>query len=749
MISTPLPTSRKVKYLCFFAFCNLFLYFCFYWLIQTDSSAVKGNSKHVKQLLSSKGSHEEHAKEEDEVEDNEDEEEEEEEEEDDDEDEDEDKETSDDDNEEEEDDEEEEESEECVSEEDEEENECEEQNDHSVASVNDSTTDFESIFKPSVAGDPEMTISADSQHLPGTNIPFNTDSSASNADASAKTQTQTAVLDCQGGTTSYSIPATLNVEQDCVVSAIRVESKFSDEDDSLGKDCIRSSNQNTPNQVSTLATIALKHCTDILSPSMVQEKETGKDDIDDGGDDSWSNKQNGGETVWNDSDDEEDNQIGRFGRNTVLAKQRNMLPEVDAQKTDSDSELQKEAFKDDKHRSSWGSSIEDSDTGLHKEDEEETQNQKDYVLESESAILHLKGALLQPNENCPDPSSEKMVDEPKPTSPSTHQSRNKMDESVSENSQWDSSKNEAKKVSIVTSQTSMQQSPHGSWEEENKYTERESDDPSPAVSSMHDDNPINLDQNDVGSGGQLSEEIDENSENIKASDNSWDDEDEIDDNAKPINDKVAVCDDDFGTCLSPPTHLQSHLLRPTGALDKRLQEEAGVDGDEEDAHPYFEGSNESTGDNKLVFVKNDCATKDDETNDDSDGKEQTLQSGFAVAKAPNVVDDSNNTLNGPEDRSTEYIPLENLSAIVPQAKILDDREKESKKISSSLFTKDDQCPDGTFFLDEVLPQTEIDNVDVECPDDTENIDMKSQEYRDFEGQVLQVKWKIELVLAVV
>nr|XP_023840463.1 ankyrin repeat domain-containing protein 26-like isoform X1 [Salvelinus alpinus] len=36
------------------------------------------------------------------------------------------------------------------------------------------------------------------------------------------------------GTSNYGIPATLDVEEDCVVSAIRVESRFSDEDDSLG-----------------------------------------------------------------------------------------------------------------------------------------------------------------------------------------------------------------------------------------------------------------------------------------------------------------------------------------------------------------------------------------------------------------------------------------------------------------------------------------------------------------------------------
>nr|XP_029524701.1 microtubule-associated protein futsch-like isoform X6 [Oncorhynchus nerka] len=36
------------------------------------------------------------------------------------------------------------------------------------------------------------------------------------------------------GTSNYGIPATLDVEEDCVVSAIRVESRFSDEEDSLG-----------------------------------------------------------------------------------------------------------------------------------------------------------------------------------------------------------------------------------------------------------------------------------------------------------------------------------------------------------------------------------------------------------------------------------------------------------------------------------------------------------------------------------
>lgn len=671
-----------------------------------------------------------------------------------------------------------------------------------MASVDANTTDFEPIQKPLVAGDLKTIDSADTQHVPGTDFPFNNGSSPGNVDASekdAKTETQSTDLVCQAGTANYSMPAALNVEGDCVVSAIRVESKFSDEDDSLGKECIWSSDQNIiSNLGSTVGPIPFKHCTEIHSPTKVNEnefdrKEEEDDDENDhdDDDDSWSNKQHSGDTVWNDSDGEEDNQIGGFGRNTVLANRRNVLPEVDAEKTDSDSESKKEALKDEKHRSSWGSSIEDSDTDLPKEDDvnKETHDWKSDVqasdLQPESAVLHLKSTLLPPSENHPDPSLDsspvatstkcvspkKMVDEPKSSSsqclPSFHPSKNRTDKAASDNSEWDSSseindQNDTDKVmsavsttNVVTaSQTSEQQCP-GSWEEENKYIERQSNDPSPAVSSTpEDENTRNqiLETDDVESVGQLSEIEEKSGSKNEEGDNScWDDEDESDEFEKQKivntkNDEVGHCDDVLKTCLSTPTNLQSPKLRPTSAMDKRLQEEADVDDIEEVSQPCIDGSNESPEYNRpeernLVGVRKNSPIKDGETSEGSDRKDQTLQYEFVSAKVSDVGDDSDNTLNEPETRLIVYAPLENTSAIVPQARVSDDLDKDPnrEKIFCSPFTKDDQYPEGTIFSDEVLPQTEIDDVDLDSPDEAESIGMRSQEHRDVEGHVIQVK----------
>lgn len=654
-----------------------------------------------------------------------------------------------------------------------------------MTSVDANTTDFEPIKKPSVAGALKSIDCADTQNIPGTDFPFSSGSNLGNVETSekdAKTKTENTEFVCQAGTTSYTVPATLNVEEDYVVSAIRVESKFSDEDDSLGKECMWSSDQNI---ISNLGS-TFKNCTEIHSPSMVKEEEFEGKDHHDGY--SWCNKQNSGDTVvWNDSDGEEDDQIGRVGRNTVFANRRNVLPEVDAEKTDSDSESKKEAFKDKKRRSSWGSSIEDSDTDLPKEDvvNKETVDQNIDVqasdLQPESAVLCLKSTLSQPNETQPDPSLDltlvvspnQMIDKHKLTSglcsPSFPLSKNRTDKDESEwdssesNDQNDNNKMESpfSKTNVTGSQTSEQQCFDGSWEEENKDYERESNDPSPAVSpTSEDENTRNqrLDIDDIESVGQLSEKEEIfDSENEKGDDSDWDDEDESDESKKQKsmntkNHEVAESDDVLKTYLSTPANFQSPELRPTSAVDKRLQDKAGVDDTDEDnemvPQPVTDGNNESPEYNRaeekiLVGIKKDSPSKDGETSEDSDSKDQTLQHDFVFAKVSDVGDDSHNTLFETEARLTAYVPLENTSAIVPQARVSSDDLEEDpnqEKILCSPPTKDLHYTDGNIFSDEdeVLPQTEIDDVDLDSPDDAESIGI-SQEHRDIEEHVIQVK----------
>ncbi|XP_076742157.1 ankyrin repeat domain-containing protein 26 isoform X9 [Maylandia zebra] len=203
--------------------------------------------------------------------------------------------------------------------------------------------------------------------------------SADTSEKNTKTKTLSTNFMHPAGTSSFVTPATLHIVEDCVVSAIRVESKFSDEDDSLGKKYLSSSDQNViSGQDST------RHCPETHSPGEDMkecERDTGKDD-----EDSWGNKQNRGDMDWNDSDNEEDKHF--------LANQTNLLPEVGIKNTDSTSDGKDDCGSHNKVstgvklRSSWGSSLEDSDIDIPEkedstEDEEEDEGDNDKEREQE------------------------------------------------------------------------------------------------------------------------------------------------------------------------------------------------------------------------------------------------------------------------------------------------------------------------------------------------------------------------------
>ncbi|TKS73718.1 Ankyrin repeat domain-containing protein 7 [Collichthys lucidus] len=643
---------------------------------------------------------------------------------------------------------EEEESEEEDGEEDEEENECEEEDhDYSVASVQ----------KPSVAGSPKIILSAHAQNIPGTDC-GTSPGIAGASEKDAKTETQKNDINCQAGTTSYAMPVTLDVEEDCVVSAVRVESKFSDEDDSIGKECIL-------DLASVQGTSPSRHHTESHLPIEIKEEELDKEmeNGDDDDDDSWSNKQNSGDTVWNDSDDEEDIQTGGFGRNTVLANRRNVAPEDRVENKDDFSEL----LKKEKRRSSWGSSSEDSETVPPKEGEvnKETLDQTSDVQAAdlqEAATLHPKRALPQSNEHHPDTSWDSSFPVSK-NSPA----KAKVDEL-----EWGSEKNNQNdkssfakgdmvpsvfKTNLATEkQTGEQQCSDGSSEDEEKENNvKESNEPSPAVSPVPEEekstrNQI-LDMDDVESIGQSSQmEGKLDSEN---DDSNWDDEDESDDSEKA---RTAA----EGNILKvPPTPTNS---LPTAAVDKKSEEEAkedDIEGDEDNERVLqgvIDGKHESPEDNKLVGVEKHYPRKDEDTSEDSDSKDQKLQYDFASAtvKASDVGDDSDNGWmdgcpyggdkldNEGGARLTACIPLENRTLVVSSDEPNEEQMREN--ISASPPTKDDatagqQCDSDGNMSDEVLPQTDIDDVALDSPDEAKSIGMRDQELGNSEDPVIQEK----------
>lgn len=573
--------------------------------------------------------------------------------------------------------------------------------------------------------------------------------SADTSEKNTKTKTLSTNFMHPAGTSSFVTPATLHIVEDCVVSAIRVESKFSDEDDSLGKKYLSSSDQNViSGQDST------RHCPETHSPGEDMkecERDTGKDD-----EDSWGNKQNRGDMDWNDSDNEEDKHF--------LANQTNLLPEVGIKNTDSTSDGKDDCGSHNKVstgvklRSSWGSSLEDSDIDIP-EVSNEVFDQKSTVQAPEASLLHLKNTLLQSNEEHPDSqwdssspvaspkcfTLKEVIDNHKSLSglgPKTSsQSRN---QAAVDESEWDSSENKDQNdfgtncncevVSPVSKANETGEMQLESKEEEVRESiEKESDDPSPVLSSALDDENQLLGNDEV--------EEDES---------CWDDEDES--NGSEKQEKIVMNNSDVlhsEDILKIPdsTKQCSPKLKSTATVHKKVAEDAKRDNqhDGELVPQSVIGENDMLAENveleeeKLEVVKKYSVHKDDETSEDSDSKIQKLQYDFvnATVKMCTVGDDSDKTVDGGlcegidaddehEARLTAYVPFENQTRVLSE-------EINEKPIKEKTFS----CPpikhqttacrhsdsDVNTFSDEVLPQTDIDDVDVDSPDEAENIYM--------------------------
>ncbi|CAI5665411.1 unnamed protein product [Oreochromis niloticus] len=551
------------------------------------------------------------------------------------------------------------------------------------------------------------------------------------------------------GTSSFVTPATLHIVEDCVVSAIRVESKFSDEDDSLGKKYLSSSDQNIiSGQDST------RHCPETHSACKDMkecERDTEKDD-----EDSWSNKQNRGDMEWNDSDNEEDKHL--------LANQTNVLPEVGIKNTDNTSDGKDDCGSHNKVstgvklRSSWGSSLEDSDIDIP-EVSNEVFDQKSTVQAPEvSSSLHLKNTLPQSNEEHPDSpwDSSSPVASPKCVTlkevidnhqtlsglgPKTSsQSRN---QAAVDESEWDSSENKDQNdigtnsncevVSPVSKANETGERQLESKEEEDRESiEKESDDPSPVLSSVLDDENQLLGNDEV--------EEDES---------CWDDEDES--NGSEKQEKIAMNDSDVlpsEDILKIPdlTKLLSPKLKSTATVHKKVAEDAKRDNQHNEDGELVPQSviceNDMLAENveleeeKLEVVKKYSVRKDDETSEDSDSKIQKLQYDFvnASVKMSTVGDDFDKTVDGglcegigaddeDEARLTAYVPFEIQTRVLSE-EINENPIKEKTFSCPPIKHQTTACrhsdSDVNTFSGEALPQTDIDDVDVDSPDEAEN-----------------------------
>ncbi|XP_029993445.1 ankyrin repeat domain-containing protein 26 isoform X3 [Sphaeramia orbicularis] len=712
---------------------------------EADHGAEQGKRKRSEQPSSSKAKSEgspeaENSEEEEEEEEDDDEEDDEEEEEEEEEDDDEEEE---DDEEEDEEEDEEDEEEEDEEDEGEEDNECEEDNDKCVASVE--TAGFEDIPKPSPVSNLKKTNSANTQKISNTdNLKSHVSSldhapvgeSVNASENAAKTETQTDDSDRPVETSHYAIPVTLGIEEDCIVSAIRVESKFSDEDDSVGKECMWTSGKNVKSGRGSAGSskTSNKKTLSPIKPEEKSDKEMEKDD-DENDDDLWSKKEDTGDTVWNDSDDEE-NQTGGLGRNTVLAKLRNISPEH----SHSDVEDVSNEEGEKKRRSSWGSSL-DSDTDLANDDQgnEKIPEQK---RDLKATKLFSEDALPQPNEDHHDTSRDtprlssskcvspqrvmgKSMSPSKLSSASSPRSLTTPAKAAADESDWDSSSenhdvkysrspNKKGPLSAVSGEDAgkVTREPLGSAASFSKKVQdtqrKKSHDPSPTAS------PAKQKLQD--------------SENPKDDDNSWDD-DEDDSNQECM---PTFSSQSKGQQSQKTGKDLSKFRKTKGSKDNKNIPLSVIDGN--DDFPETRGLEEE----KPVGVKKGDPSKD-ETDEDSDSMDEKLQYDFvsSTMKLSDVGDDSvrkgHKLEKEQEARLISYVPLQTRSAIATKTTV---SVAKLREVFSRPLTKDSgpagqqTDSDGNTFSDEALPQTDIDDVDIDSPD--ESLGMKCPEIRNTE-----------------
>lgn len=498
-----------------------------------------------------------------------------------------------------------------------------EDDDKGVISIQARAASFEDVEKACVTG----------EKIPDIHMYDNRDSGAGvsgdeNSVDDLKTRTQ------QIAGASYAIPVTFDVEHDSVFSAVRVESKLSDEDESLGKENTWSTEQNKDSH------ITIRKLSRFPASSEVEEDETNRETEMNNGIPR-RKKQIGGDTVWMDSNDEEDSHKMGFGPNAVLAEQT------------------KEYGVENK-----GSS-----------------DVKDDTLSHRSSQDFLSGQC----------------------SPGPPQYNKTATEDTNDDSYWDSAckskdqnvhlpflKNE--EVSVVTGSNPGEQQ---CCEDASLISIGSvSDEPSHSVSPVpdkEDETKKQIQHNlDVDSCGQSSKEM------LGSSDLG---NDQIDD---------SHLDDNYDSCRST---VKGDVLKS----------------------PYT-----SANFNNTRIEEVDAVEVDDNSSEDCDQMEYSL--GRTIAKVFDVGDGSNNAGNElaveQQSRLNSCICLESGNAFTRTEMSPSDLRGQP---TTDDVTAVENCDSRRNCADDLLLQTDIDDVDLDSPDEAKCVVERSKEVTNTEGPITQVK----------
>ncbi|XP_017160781.1 ankyrin repeat domain-containing protein 26 isoform X3 [Poecilia reticulata] len=609
-------------------------------------------------------------------------------------------------------------------EEDEDDEEEEGEEDDSEQSDEDGSEEEESHSQNCSATD----IRADTQNSPQSKSSLNAETPVTVRHEVDKAETENADVNNPDSAKTSAMPATLDVAGDCIVSAIRVESKLSDEEESVAKECMRSSYQALHlNQISTEVPIPPEAA---QSPGKVKEAESERETENDDKD-SLNDGTNGVDKVWNDSDNEEENGAEGIGGSTLITCPGKLLADVEKNvKSDAEDNASssREPVEEGRRKSSWGSSVEGSDVDIPKESEANIE-----VLQQENDVQP-PDMQLEEKEEQPDTSwdsstqfvlPERDIDDP--GLPSSPQAKSKPIVVTAVESDWDSSEvdnqddtgaqcevtsldlNEADNETKETHKCFLQ-------EEEKDSIEKESNDPSPVVSVALEckdaKGPVRCDDGEPAGSASIKEEKSD-SENEEGNSSSWDDdyEEESDESDKEEAEK---------------------------AKTDNIQTE---DDTEKIPYSYIDGNYEAEDEAKVqgeTLVIDENQSKDVESSEDSDSRHQKLQYDFvsATVKLLDVGGDSaglcEKSVDEGEARLTSYAPLETETASVAGTRESYEEDQRGEVVFSNSQIQDDDT-NGQHQLsevsDEALPQTDIDDVDLSSPDRSEKTSLRWHELK--------------------
>ncbi|XP_038126807.1 uncharacterized protein LOC119773752 [Cyprinodon tularosa] len=611
-------------------------------------------------------------------------------------------------------------------EEEEEDDDEEEEEEESVESDESEEEEENEAYESEAEGSTVDYTTADAQNAPYTDSPPPTGSAVKLqinyiSEKSDKAEAENTDLNRPDGAQSFARPATLDVAEDCIVSAIRVESKLSDEDE----ECMKPSHlQINPNQCPTERWVR--------SPGRIKDvgsdRETGDEDKD-----SLSDKQNSADS----HDDQGGNEEEGMGGSALIALPRSLLAKV-GENTESDVEdhgsSEREPFK---RRSSWGSSMEGSDA-----DEPEERQADDHVLQQEQDVPALgkqqQAASLPPEVEqhaTSLESSSPLSPSAKPGLQSSPEARIKPAAATAGESDWDSSEADnqedpgakydatsADSQAAAEAHCKVKHTHQFSLEEEDRHgIYKESSDPSlvapenesPKQAAFEDGEP-------AASFLKMEERFD--SEKEEGGSSSW--EDESADSEKQLT--------------SLPTDVNLPSLNPEDgrSVDEKDAKTDFIQADDNKVIPCslidgrYDGKDETKAQGEQMHAGK-IQSKDSESSEDSDSKHQKLQYSFASATIkPLDVPDSvgatglsghvgGRSVDESEARLTSFAPLENKTGKTGGS--YDDGRSKDLGASGQLLSSE--------VSDEALPQTDIDDVDLSSSDPSENTSMRFPELK--------------------